>query len=103
MLAIIRTGGKQYKVAPSQKIKIDKIEGEEGKEITLSDVLLVSDDKKTEIGAPKVKGAKVLATILKQGKGDKIIIFKYKSKKRYKIKKGFRPLYTQIEILKIQI
>ena len=101
MLAVIRTGGKQYLVSPGQKIKIEKLDGKEGKEITFSDVLLLEKNKKVEIGTPKVKGAKVMGKVLKQGKAKKIIVFKYKAKKRYKVKKGHRQPFTEVEIIKI--
>jgi len=99
MLAVIKTGGKQYIVAPGQKIKIEKIEG---KDITFDRVLLVEKNKKLEIGNPLVKGAKVLAKALSQGKGKKVIVFKYKSKTRYKKKAGHRQSFTEVEILKIE-
>ena len=102
MLAVIKTGGKQYIVTPKQKIKIEKLEGEEGKEIKFSEVLLLEKNKKIEIGHPFVKGAEVTGKVLKQGKAKKVIIFKYKSKKRYKVKKGHRQLYTEVEITKIK-
>ena len=102
MLAVIRTGGKQYKVAPGDKIKIEKIEGKEGKEITFKEVLLLEKNKKVEIGTPLVKGTKVVGKILKQGKGKKVIVFKYKPKTRYKKKAGHRQPYTEVEILKIE-
>lgn len=102
MLAVIKTGGKQYKVSPGNKIKIEKIETEEGKEIIFDQVLLVEKNKKLQIGSPLVKGAKVSAKVLKQGKGDKVIVFKYKPKTRYKKKTGHRQLYTEVEITKIE-
>lgn len=101
MFAVIRTGGKQYLVSPGDKIKIEKLDKEEGKEVTFTDVLLLEKRSKLEIGNPKVKGAKVVGKILKQGKGKKIIIFKYKPKTRYKVKKGHRQPYTEVEIIKI--
>ena len=101
MLAVIRTGGKQYLVSPGDKLKIEKLNKKEGAEVAFSDVLLVEKNKKVEIGTPLVKGVKVTAKILKQDKEKKVIIFKYKSKKRYKVKKGHRQPFTQIEILKI--
>ncbi|MBZ9572794.1 50S ribosomal protein L21 [Patescibacteria group bacterium] len=101
MLAVIKTGGKQYLVSPGDKIKIEKIEKKEGKEITFNDVLLLEKRNKIEVGTPKVKGAKVVGKVLKQGRGKKVIIFKYKPKKRYKVKKGHRQPFTEIEILKI--
>ena len=102
MLAIIKTGGKQYKVAPGDKIKIEKIAEKEGKEITFKEVLLVEKNRKLEIGTPFVKGAKVVGKILSQSKGKKIIIFKYKPKTRYKKKIGHRQLFTEVEIIKIE-
>ena len=102
MLAIIKTGGKQYLVSPGDKIKVEKIDKEEGKEVTLSEVLLYENDKKVEIGYPFVKGAEVTAKILKHGKGKKLIIFKYKPKKRYKRKIGHRQQFTEVEILEIK-
>ena len=100
-LAVIRTGGKQYLIQEKNKIKIEKINGKEGKEITFKEVLLLVKDKKVEIGAPLVKNAKVVGEILKQGRGDKVIVFKYKPKKRYKKKAGHRQPYTEIEIKEI--
>lgn len=101
MMAIIKTGGKQYLVSPGDKIKIEKIDVKEGKEITFKEVLLLEKQRKLEIGTPFVKGAKVIGKVLKHGKGKKIIVFKYKSKTRYKVKKGHRQLFTEVEITKI--
>ncbi|MBZ9578482.1 50S ribosomal protein L21 [Patescibacteria group bacterium] len=101
MLAVIRTGGKQYLVSPGQKIKIEKIDVKEGKEITFKEVLLLEKQKKLEIGTPLVKGAKVIGKVVSHGKGKKIIVFKYKPKTRYKVKKGHRQLFTEVEITKI--
>jgi len=100
-LAVIKTGGKQYLIKEKDKIKIEKLDKVEGKEVNFTDVLLVSKAKKVEIGAPLVKNAKVVAKILKHGKGDKVVIFKYKPKKRYKKKKGHRQPYTEVEIKEI--
>lgn len=102
MLAIIKTGGKQYLVKPGDKIKIEKIEGKEGKEITFKEVLLAEKNKKLEIGTPLVKGAKVVGKILKQARGKKVIVFKYKPKTRYKVKKSHRQFFTEVEITKIE-
>lgn len=101
MLAVIKTGGKQYIVAPGQKIKIEKLDNKEGSEVTFSEVLLVEKGKSLEIGTPRVQGAKVIGKVLKQGKGKKVIVFKYKPKTRYKVKKGHRQPFTEVEILKI--
>ncbi len=102
MLAIIKTGGKQYLVKPGDKIKIEKIDKKEGSEITFKEVLLVEKNKKVEIGTPLVKGAKVIGKILSQGKAKKVIIFKYKPKTRYKKKAGHRQPFTEVEIIKIE-
>jgi len=103
MLAVIRTGGKQYKVSPGDKIKIEKIAGKEGKEVTFKDVLMVEKSRKVEIGKPTVKGAKVTGKILSQGKADKVVVFKYKPKTRQKTKKGHRQPFTEIEITGIEL
>lgn len=102
MLAVIKTGGKQYIVSPGDKIKVEKLEVEEGKEVTFSEVLLLEKSRKIEIGTPTVKGAKVEGKVLNQGKGEKLIIFKYKPKKRYKRKIGHRQKFTEVEITKIE-
>ncbi|KKR02855.1 MAG: 50S ribosomal protein L21 [Parcubacteria group bacterium GW2011_GWF2_39_13b] len=102
MLAVIKTGGKQYKVSPGQKIKIEKLEIPENQEVIFDNVLLVEKDGKVEIGTPVAKNVKVIGKVLKQGKGDKIIVFKYKSKKRYKVKRGHRQLFTEVEIVEIK-
>ena len=102
MLAVIKTGGKQYLVSPGQKLKIEKLDKKEGSEISFSDVLLIEKNKKVEIGAPKVSGAKVTGKVISHGKGEKVIIFKYKAKKRYKVKKGHRQLHTLVEITGIE-
>ena len=115
MFAVIKTGGKQYLVQPGDKIKVEKLEKEDGKEITFSEVLLCWDarasrkagdpvldkNKHIEIGTPLVKGATVTAKVLGQVKGEKLIIFKYKPKKRYKRKIGHRQKFTEVEILGI--
>jgi len=101
MFAVIKTGGKQYLVSPGDKIQIEKIDKKEGEEVIFSEVLLLEKNKKLEIGTPFVEGAKVIGKVLKQGKGEKVIIFKYKPKKRYKVKKGHRQPFTEVEIKKI--
>jgi len=102
MFAVIKTGGKQYLVSTGEKIKIEKIDTEEGKEVVFDEVLLLGkDEKDVKIGNPFVKGARVKAKVLKQDRAKKIIIFKYKPKKRYQKKQGHRQPYTEVEILKI--
>ncbi|MCK9393191.1 MAG: 50S ribosomal protein L21 [Candidatus Paceibacterota bacterium] len=102
MIAVIKTGGKQYKVAPGQKIKIEKIDTLEGEMVTFDEVLLVGDEKIIDIGTPTIEGATVTAKVIRQDKGEKIVIFKYKPKKRYKVKKGHRQFFTEIEITDIK-
>jgi large subunit ribosomal protein L21 len=99
--AIVETGGKQYKVAPGQKIDVDRLSVAEGEDIELSRVLLIADREDTVIGTPTVDGAKVIATCLSEIKGDKITVFKYKPKVRYRRKTGHRQLYARLEIKQI--
>ena len=101
MLAIIKTGGKQYKVAEGDKIKVEKLEGEAGAKITFEEVLFVGDEKDVKVGTPLVKGAKVEAKIVKQGRHKKVWGIKHKPKKRYKVKFGHKQLFTEVEITKI--
>ena len=98
MLAVIKTGGKQYIVTPGQKLKIEKLEIKDGSEVAFNEVLLLEKDGNLEIGAPFINGAQVSGKVLSQGKGEKVIIFKYKPKKRYHVKKGHRQLFTEVEI-----
>ena len=99
--AIVESGGKQYKVAAGDKVKVDYLGIEVGKEIELSPVLLIADDKDTIFGTPVIENAKVKATCVGEGKGKKIIVFRYKSKTRQRVKKGHRQLFTQLEIKEI--
>ena len=103
MIAVIRTGGKQYLVSPGTKIKVEKLDKKEGSEVVFKEVLLMEKNKKTEIGLPLVKGVKVKGKVVKQAKDKKKIVFKYKSKKRYKVKKGHRQPYTEVEITDFEI
>lgn len=99
--AVIKTGGKQYIVEPAKKIKVEKLEVEEGKEVIFDQVLLLEKGKKLEIGSPLVEGAKVTAKVLTQGKAKKVIALRYKAKKRVHVKKGHRQQFTEVEIIKI--
>lgn len=101
MLAVIKTGGKQYLVKEGTKIKIEKIEGKEGGKCAFSEVLFAGDEKKLEVGSPFIKGIKVEGKIFKQGMGKKVTGIKHKPKKRYKVKFGHRQPFTEIEIVKI--
>lgn len=97
--AIIETGGKQYKVSPGDKIKVEKLDAQG--DFVFSNVLLVADGNKVEIGTPYVSGAKVEAKILSHGREKKKIVFRYHSKTRYRKKKGHRQHFTEVEIVKI--
>jgi large subunit ribosomal protein L21 len=98
---VVATGGKQYRVAVGQQIDVEKLEGEDGDEVALEQVLLVSDEGQTTVGAPVVAGARVLATIEKQFKDDKVIVFKMRAKKRYRRKRGHRQVLTRLTIREI--
>ncbi len=100
--AVIKTGGKQYLVSPGDKIKIEKISTEEGKEVIFDNVLLLGNKEKLSIGKPLVENVEVKGKVLSRGKSDKIIVFKYKPKKRYKVKKGHKQPYTEVEIITIK-
>jgi len=101
--AVIKTGGKQYKIATGSKIVVEKLDYPTGEEFDFDQVLMVGDTESEDakIGQPLVPGAKVRARVLAQGRADKKIVFKYHSKTRYKKKKGHRQPQTQVEILEI--
>ncbi len=102
MHAIIETGGKQYKVAEGDTLFIEKLNAEAGDKVVFDKVLAVLDGDKATFGAPAVAGAKVNAEVVKNGKGKKVIVFKYKPKKGYRRKQGHRQPYTKITIGKIE-
>lgn len=101
MLAIIKTGGKQYKVSEGEKLRIEKIEGEAGAKVSFSEVLFTGDDKSVQVGTPFLKNAAVEATIVKQDKAKKVWGIKHKPKKRQNTKFGHRQPFTEVEIVKI--
>lgn len=101
MYAVIVTGGKQYKVSEGDTIFVEKIEAEDGSAITFDQVLMVGNDSDVKVGAPTVDGATVEANIVKSGKAKKIYVYKMKSKKNYRRKKGHRQPFTKVEITKI--
>lgn len=103
MLAVILTGGKQYLVSPGQKIKIEKLENKEGDDVIFDKVLLAEKSNKLEIGNPYIKGAKVTGKVISQGKGKKVIVFKYRAKTRYHKKAGHRQAFTEVEIKTIDL
>jgi len=100
MLAIIRTGGKQYLVSEGEKVKVETIDGEVGGKVSF-EALYVGDGKEAAVGAPVLTGAKVEGTILEHDRHDKVTGIKYKAKKHYKVKFGHRQDYTEVEITKI--
>jgi large subunit ribosomal protein L21 len=99
--AIIETGGKQYRVNPGQTIDVERLEVAEGNTVELNRVLLIADGERVVVGTPTVDGAKVVATAKGEGKGRKVIVFRYKPKVRYRKKTGHRQLYTRLVIDKI--
>jgi large subunit ribosomal protein L21 len=101
MYAIIRTGGKQYQVAAGDTLRVEKLQGDVGDTVELSDVLLVADGEDVKIGRPVVDGAKVVAKIAEQGKANKVLVFKKKRRKGYKVKRGHRQQYTALTIEEI--
>lgn len=98
MYAIVRTGGHQYKVAVGDQLDVEKLPVEPGEQVELSEVLMVSSDDQVTVGDPLVAGARVTATVVDQFRGDKIIVFKYKPKKRYRRKMGHRQDLTRLSI-----
>ena len=101
--AIIETGGKQYRVGEGDIVFIEKLNVEAGDEVTIDKVLAVVGDETTTFGTPVVEGAKVTAKVVKNGKGKKIHIFKYKPKKGYRRRQGHRQPYTQVQIESIAL
>lgn len=98
MYAVIKTGGKQYRVAPGQRIKVEKLLGDVGSSVTLDKVLVLADGENVTIGAPLIDGASVTATVLSHGRGDKVTIFKMRRRKHYRKSQGHRQSYTEIQI-----
>ena len=98
MHAIIETGGKQYKVAEGDVLFIEKLDVEAGDNVTFDRVLAILDGENTKFGTPAVEGAKVEASVVKNGKGKKVRIFKYKPKKGYRKRQGHRQPYTKVQI-----
>ncbi len=102
MYAVIETGGKQYRVAPGESVRVETIPGEIGTEVELGHVVAVSREEGQLSTGAEVAGAKVKATIQSQGRGDKTIVFKFKRKKQYKRTIGHRQNYTQVQVTEIQ-
>lgn len=99
--AIVEDGGKQYKAVEGSIIEVDRYQAEEGEQIDLDRVLLISDGENTIVGTPYIDGARVEATIESQFKGRKIVVFKYKPRERYRVKTGHRQRYTRLRIASI--
>ena len=102
MYAIIRTGGKQYRVSEGDVLNVEKLNVEEGQEVVFDEVLTVVNDGDVKVGAPTVAGAKVTAKVAKQGKADKIFVFKYRAKSNYRKRQGHRQPFTKVVIEKIE-
>ncbi len=102
MYAVVATGGKQYKVEEGEVLRCEKLAGEIGDEVVFDQVLMVSDGEDVRIGQPVVEGATVKGSIVEQGKHKKIIVFKYKRRKRYRRKQGHRQPFTAVKISAIE-
>ncbi len=102
MYAVIKTGGKQYRVSEGDEVIIEKLEAEEGASVEFDEIVLVADGENVKVGTPKVAGAKVTGTVVKNGKGPKIRIFKYKSKNNYRRRMGHRQPFSKVKIEKIE-
>ena len=98
MFAVIKTGGKQYRVAAGDKLRVEKLPADVGSEVVLDQVLMVGEGAAVKVGAPLVAGAAVKATVVGHGKGDKVTIFKLRRRKHYKKSQGHRQQYTEIRI-----
>ncbi len=98
MYAIVDIAGQQFKVQKDQRVYVHRLEGEEGSKVEFGTVLLIDNEGKINVGAPAITGASVKATILKHLKGDKVIVFKKKRRKGYKVKRGHRQFLTQVQI-----
>lgn len=101
MYAVIRTGGKQYTVRPGEKLDVEKLDGDVGSSIELTDVLMVADGDAVTVGTPSVTGAKVVAEVVEQGKHKKVVVFKYKPKIRYRKRTGHRQQFTRLSVKEI--
>ena len=98
MYAVIKTGGKQYKVAPGEKLKVEQIPADVGASVILDQVLMVGEGESVRVGTPTVAGASVVATVVAQGRGDKVKIFKMRRRKHYQKHQGHRQNFTELMI-----
>ncbi len=102
MYAVIRSGGKQYRVSQGGSLRVEKLPGEVGSSVTLDEVLMIGGDGDVKIGTPKVDGAQITGTIVAQGRGPKIRVFKMKRRKGYRRKAGHRQYYTEVRVDEIE-
>lgn len=102
MYAIVKTGGKQYRVEEGQVVRVERLVAASGESVTLEDVLLVATDAETRVGSPRVLGASVVGKVLEHGRGQKVRVFHYKKRKHYRKTRGHRQDFTALEIEKIQ-
>ncbi|MBI1252175.1 MAG: 50S ribosomal protein L21 [Alphaproteobacteria bacterium] len=102
MFAVIKTGGKQYRVAAGDEIVVEKIDGEPGASVSFSDVLMVADGAKVTVGAPRVAGASVTGELVATAKGEKVVVFKKRRRSTYRRKNGHRQLESTVKITAIQ-
>jgi large subunit ribosomal protein L21 len=100
--AIVRTGGKQYRVEEGQVLRVERLEAASGESVTLDEVLFVANDEETRVGSPRVAGASVLGKVLEHGRGTKIRVFHYKKRKHFRKTRGHRQDFTALQIEKIQ-
>ncbi len=98
MYAVLETGGKQYKVMVGQTVDVERLEAEVGDAIEMDQVLMIVDEEDIKVGKPVLESAAVMATVVEHGKGRKVIVFKYRAKQRYRVKKGHRQEYTRLRI-----
>jgi large subunit ribosomal protein L21 len=98
MYAVIKTGGKQYKVAPGEKLKVEQLPADVGAQVVIDRVLMVGDGDSVRLGQPMVAGATVTATVLSHGRGEKVTIFKMRRRKHYQKHQGHRQNYTELQI-----
>ena len=101
MYAVIKTGGKQYRVAPGESLQVESLEGDVGSAVSFDEVLLVADGDKVRVGAPRVEGAAVKAEVTAHGRGDKIRIIKHRRRKHYHKEQGHRQNFTAVKITEI--
>lgn len=102
MFAVVETGGKQYRVSPGEELRIERLDGSKGDTVTFDRVLLVGGEGEARVGTPIVDGAKVTGSVIHQGRHKKIVVFKYKKRKRYRVKTGHRQPYTLVRINTIE-